>query len=71
MGINSKKTKTLIFEKGRHTSYNFYLNPLPHEHIVKMAVFIEKPSATSSNCFETMRNASILIKQILTGPLPL
>ena len=24
--INTAKTKTMIFEKGRHTSYNFYLN---------------------------------------------
>jgi hypothetical protein len=36
--------------------------PLPHGHIVKMAVFIEKPPVTSSNCYETMKNASILIK---------
>jgi hypothetical protein len=28
----------------------------------KMAVFIEKPTVTSSNCYETMKNASILIK---------
>jgi hypothetical protein len=28
----------------------------------KMAVFIEKPPATSSNCYETMKNASVLIK---------
>jgi hypothetical protein len=27
-----------------------------------MAVFIEKPTVTSSNCFETMKNASILMK---------
>jgi hypothetical protein len=25
-----------------------------------MAVFIEKPPVTSSNCYETMKNASIL-----------
>jgi hypothetical protein len=31
-------------------------------HIVKMAVFIEKPPVTGSNCYETMKNASILIK---------
>ena len=24
--INTAKTKTMIFEKGRHTSYDFYLN---------------------------------------------
>ena len=24
--INTTKTKTMIFEKGRHTSYDFYLN---------------------------------------------
>jgi hypothetical protein len=28
----------------------------------KMAVFIEKPPVTSSNCYETIKNASILIK---------
>jgi hypothetical protein len=28
----------------------------------KMTVFIEKPLVTSSNCYETMKNASILIK---------
>jgi hypothetical protein len=27
-----------------------------------MAVFIEKPPVTSSNCYETMKNASILMK---------
>jgi hypothetical protein len=27
-----------------------------------MAVFIEKPPVTSSNCYETMKNASILIQ---------
>jgi hypothetical protein len=27
-----------------------------------MAVFIEKPSVTSSNCYETLKNASILMK---------
>jgi hypothetical protein len=27
-----------------------------------MAVFTEKPPVTSSNCFETMKNVSILIK---------
>jgi hypothetical protein len=27
-----------------------------------MAVFTEKPPVTSSNCYETMKNASILIK---------
>jgi hypothetical protein len=28
----------------------------------KMAVFIEKPPVTSSNCYETMKNPSILMK---------
>jgi hypothetical protein len=28
----------------------------------KMAIFIEKPPVTSSNCYETMKNASILMK---------
>jgi hypothetical protein len=28
----------------------------------KMAVFTEKPPVTSSNCYETIKNASILIK---------
>jgi hypothetical protein len=33
------------------------------EHIVKKyVVFIEKPPVTSSNCYETMTNASILMK---------
>jgi hypothetical protein len=27
-----------------------------------MAVFTENPPVTSSNCYETMKNASILIK---------
>jgi hypothetical protein len=27
-----------------------------------MAVFIDKPLVTSSNCYETMKNASILMK---------
>jgi hypothetical protein len=27
-----------------------------------MAVFVEKPPVTSSNCYETMKNASILMK---------
>jgi hypothetical protein len=27
-----------------------------------MAIFIEKPPVTSSNCYETMQNASILIQ---------
>jgi hypothetical protein len=30
--------------------------------IAKMAVFIEKPPVTSSNCYEAIRNASILMK---------
>jgi hypothetical protein len=37
----------------------------------KMAIFIEKPPVTSSNCFGTMKNASILIAQVLTGQWPL
>jgi hypothetical protein len=37
-------------------------NTFPHEHIVKMAVFIEKHPLTSSNCYETRKNTSILIK---------
>jgi hypothetical protein len=37
-------------------------NPFPHEHIVKMDVFIEKPPVTSSNCYVTLKNVSILIK---------
>jgi hypothetical protein len=28
----------------------------------KVAVFIEKPPVTSSNCYGTMKNASILMK---------
>jgi hypothetical protein len=27
-----------------------------------MVVYIEKPPVTSSNCYETMKNASILMK---------
>jgi hypothetical protein len=38
------------------------LNPLSHEHIVKNGHFHKKPPVTSSNCYETMKNASILIK---------
>jgi hypothetical protein len=30
-------------------------NPLLHEHLAKMAVFIEKPLVTSSNCYETIK----------------
>jgi hypothetical protein len=30
--------------------------------LLKMAIFIEKPPVTSSNYYETMKNASILIK---------
>jgi hypothetical protein len=33
-----------------------------HELFVKMAVFIEKSSVTSSNCYKTMKTASILSK---------
>jgi hypothetical protein len=41
-----------------------------------MAVFIEKPPVTTSNYYETMKNASILIKLgtntfVLIGPLPM
>jgi hypothetical protein len=36
------------------------INLLPHEHIEK--IFIEKPPVTSSNCYESMKNASILKK---------
>jgi hypothetical protein len=39
-----------------------YSNPLLHEQFVKMAVFIEKPPVTSSNCYETIKKASILLK---------
>jgi hypothetical protein len=38
------------------------VNLLPHEHIEKMVVFFEKHPVTSSNCYETMKNASILMK---------
>jgi hypothetical protein len=31
------------------------INLLPHEHIVKMVVFIEKPPLISSNCYEIMK----------------
>jgi hypothetical protein len=31
-------------------------------HFVKNAVFLEKPPVTSSNCYETMKHISILIK---------
>jgi hypothetical protein len=30
--------------------------------LLKMAVFTEKPPVKSSNCYETMKNASILIR---------
>jgi hypothetical protein len=38
--------------------------------LLKMAIFIEKPPVTSSNCYETMKNASVLMKlgTKLTGP---
>jgi hypothetical protein len=29
---------------------------------MKMAVFIKKPPVTSTNCYETMKNASVLMK---------
>jgi hypothetical protein len=32
-----------------------------------MAVFIEKPPVTNSNCYETMKNASILIKLFINA----
>lgn len=31
--INTKKTKAMIFEKGRHTSYDFYLNNIKLEMV--------------------------------------
>jgi hypothetical protein len=34
----------------------------PMSILWKMAVFIEKPSVTSSNCYETMKNDSILMR---------
>jgi hypothetical protein len=39
-----------------------YFNPFLHEHNVKLALFIEKPPVTSSNCFETMKNVSLQMK---------
>jgi hypothetical protein len=39
-----------------------HFNLLPHVHIVKNGVFIEKPPVTSSNCYETLKNALILMK---------
>jgi hypothetical protein len=35
----------------------------PMSILWKMAIFTEKPPLTSSNCYETMKNASILIKR--------
>jgi hypothetical protein len=51
-------------EDFRFLGYREYsgFNLLPLEHIVKAAIFIEKPPVTMSNCYETMNNASILIK---------
>jgi hypothetical protein len=43
-------------------SFSYWFNPLPHEHIVKMAVLIEKPRVASSNYYETIKKASILMK---------
>jgi hypothetical protein len=37
-------------------------NPLLIEHFSKMAIFIEKSPVASSNCYKTIKNASILIK---------
>jgi hypothetical protein len=34
----------------------------PMSSLRKMAVFIEKPHVTSSNCYETLKNASMLMK---------
>jgi hypothetical protein len=34
----------------------------PMSILRKIAVFIEKPPVTSSNCYETMKNASIVMK---------
>jgi hypothetical protein len=34
----------------------------PMSILRKMAIFIEKPPVTSSNCYETMKNASMLMK---------
>jgi hypothetical protein len=42
--------------------YVIVFNPLLHEHFVKNGCFIEKSPVTSSNCYETMKTASILIK---------
>jgi hypothetical protein len=38
------------------------LNFYPMSILRKMAIFIEMPPATSSNCYETMKNASTLMK---------
>jgi hypothetical protein len=40
--------------------FNYAINPFPHEHIVKNGRFHWK--AYCYNCYETMKNASILIK---------
>jgi hypothetical protein len=37
--------------------FTCFFNFLPHEHIA-----IEKPPVTSSNCYETIKNASLLMK---------
>jgi hypothetical protein len=43
-------------------SVSTLVNPLLHEHFVKNGCFIEKSPVTSSNCYKTMKTASILIK---------
>jgi hypothetical protein len=41
---------------------NYFLNPSLHEHFVKNGCFHLKVSVTSSNCYKTIKTASILIK---------
>jgi hypothetical protein len=43
-------------------TFKLPINPLLHEHFVKMAVFIIKYPVTRSNCYKTIKTASILIK---------
>jgi hypothetical protein len=43
-------------------SVSTLVNQLLHEHFVKNGCFIEKSPFTSSNCYKTMKTASILIK---------
>jgi hypothetical protein len=54
----------VLFESMKSsTNIYFYLLTLsPMSILWKMAVFTEKPPNTSSNCYDTMKNASILIK---------